>query len=588
MRWASPRSVSSKLGLVDEVLPGAARRRAPRSAGDGGRAQGSARAAPRPSSQQLAGRSCSSSATRGCAASGVYPRARLSAPRAVRSRHGCRCGASMRLLGRGCRAATVRRRLCVALSGGLDSDGAARRRWRSCARRGSRLRAARRARRSSAACRLRAAGRARCARAARGCTACRSTRSGCTCDRGRGRVPGGGGPRGALRGARRRGSRRARCCSRRITRTTSSRPSCCSGCAAAGCARLAGMPRGRAASARRLARCGRCSSSRATSSHAWAGERGPRAGSEDPSNLDPRFDRNYLRLEVLPLLRQRWPAAAATAGRGRRARRPRRCACSRPRRALPTWPRVADGAALARRARCGAARADGSAPCCAPGSPGAAAARRPRAPARALRRDMLDAARDRCRWSRWPGARAASLPRRLHAAAARAAAPSERRLADGTGRASRCAARTGRRHARLVPRRRRWTQSRAPAGDAATCAARAAARRSGRRGGAHRRPLRKWLQERGVLPWRRERAAARCSRGESSRSAIVADARGRGGPASLVPVAWHGRADRWPSIGARTAADSASTRAARARICEWPAHAAIPLDCAPVVLLMRR
>ena len=37
--------------------------------------------------------------------------------------------------------------------------------------------------------------------------------------------------------------------------------------------------------------------------------------SEDPSNADQRFDRNYLRQTVLPLIRQRWPAAAATAGR---------------------------------------------------------------------------------------------------------------------------------------------------------------------------------------------------------------------------------------------------------------------------------
>ena len=34
---------------------------------------------------------------------------------------------------------------------------------------------------------------------------------------------------------------------------------------------------------------------------------------EDQSNLDERFDRNYLRRQVLPRLRQRWPAAAATA-----------------------------------------------------------------------------------------------------------------------------------------------------------------------------------------------------------------------------------------------------------------------------------
>jgi tRNA(Ile)-lysidine synthase len=37
--------------------------------------------------------------------------------------------------------------------------------------------------------------------------------------------------------------------------------------------------------------------------------------SEDPSNADERFDRNFLRASVLPLLRRRWPAAAATVSR---------------------------------------------------------------------------------------------------------------------------------------------------------------------------------------------------------------------------------------------------------------------------------
>jgi tRNA(Ile)-lysidine synthase len=37
--------------------------------------------------------------------------------------------------------------------------------------------------------------------------------------------------------------------------------------------------------------------------------------SEDPSNADERFDRNYLRRVVVPLLKARWPAAAATAAR---------------------------------------------------------------------------------------------------------------------------------------------------------------------------------------------------------------------------------------------------------------------------------
>jgi tRNA(Ile)-lysidine synthase len=40
--------------------------------------------------------------------------------------------------------------------------------------------------------------------------------------------------------------------------------------------------------------------------------------SEDPSNADLRFDRNFLRGSVLPLIRQRWPAAAATVSRSAR------------------------------------------------------------------------------------------------------------------------------------------------------------------------------------------------------------------------------------------------------------------------------
>jgi tRNA(Ile)-lysidine synthase len=39
---------------------------------------------------------------------------------------------------------------------------------------------------------------------------------------------------------------------------------------------------------------------------------------EDPSNLDLRFDRNYLRRRVMPLLQQRWPAATSTLARSAR------------------------------------------------------------------------------------------------------------------------------------------------------------------------------------------------------------------------------------------------------------------------------
>lgn len=39
---------------------------------------------------------------------------------------------------------------------------------------------------------------------------------------------------------------------------------------------------------------------------------------EDPSNSDLRFDRNYLRREIMPLLTARWPAAAASLARSAR------------------------------------------------------------------------------------------------------------------------------------------------------------------------------------------------------------------------------------------------------------------------------
>jgi tRNA(Ile)-lysidine synthase len=46
----------------------------------------------------------------------------------------------------------------------------------------------------------------------------------------------------------------------------------------------------------------------------WAQQQGL-AWLDDPSNASARFDRNYLRLEVIPALRRRWPAAARSAAR---------------------------------------------------------------------------------------------------------------------------------------------------------------------------------------------------------------------------------------------------------------------------------
>jgi tRNA(Ile)-lysidine synthase len=48
--------------------------------------------------------------------------------------------------------------------------------------------------------------------------------------------------------------------------------------------------------------------------HAYAREHDLR-WIEDPSNADPGFDRNFLRLRVLPLLRERWPHAEAALAR---------------------------------------------------------------------------------------------------------------------------------------------------------------------------------------------------------------------------------------------------------------------------------
>jgi len=50
---------------------------------------------------------------------------------------------------------------------------------------------------------------------------------------------------------------------------------------------------------------------------AYAGRQGL-SWAEDPSNRELRFDRNFIRHEVMPLLRRRWPSAAATLARSAR------------------------------------------------------------------------------------------------------------------------------------------------------------------------------------------------------------------------------------------------------------------------------
>ena len=257
---------------------------------------------------------------------------------------------------------------------------------------------------------------------------------------------------------------------------------------------------------------------------------------EDPSNLDTRFDRNYLRLEVLPALRRRWPAAARTVGRvaaqaaealeldasaaaadlaaAREAGTlslpaMRDLAPSRQRRLLRAWLRAAD-------------------------LPIPAAAT-----LEALRHDVLTAAADRVPRVSWPGVVVHRYRQRLYAAAVAADRDQWSPGAWQPGRAFdlgwlgrlelRPAQGEGLSRARLTgplevgPR---------PSGGSFRPT-----------GSAHHRPLRKWLQERGVLPWMRSQLPVIAFDGEIVAIADLA----YGGALAAAPgeeswrIAWPGR-----------------------------------------------
>jgi tRNA(Ile)-lysidine synthase len=260
---------------------------------------------------------------------------------------------------------------------------------------------------------------------------------------------------------------------------------------------------------------------------------------DDPSNLDARFDRNYLRLEVLPALRRRWPAAATTVGRV--AAQAAEAIALDEEAAAAELAAVAEGrtVVLERLAAFAPSRQRrmlrawlGSLELPVPSA----------ATLESLRRDMLAAAADRLPVTRWPGAVVRRYRGRLHAAPAPEAAlrlgesgslpwrPGETVDLGALGRLELKPSRGHGLRRSVLPGSLR-VQSR-PSGGLFRPS-----------GSAHRRELRKWLQERGVLPWMRESLPVVL---DGAEIVAVGDL-GYGGALAAAPgeeswvIEWHGR-----------------------------------------------
>ena len=229
--------------------------------------------------------------------------------------------------------------------------------------------------------------------------------------------------------------------------------------------------------------------------HAWAATQ-RLEWLEDPANRDLRFDRSYLRHAVLPQLRSRWPGAAGAVARvasyaaeavelesvvasvdlaharaGQTLALGRLLALPEPRQraVIRAWLRAADLATPDARTLA------------------------------SLLHDVRRAASDRVPVTRWPGVAVYRYRGRLYAvpgastrsAAAAAVAAAGKRCSLGAGMYLDWQATTG----------SGLSRSRLP--PEVTIQPRVGGERFREAGKPHSRPLRKWLQERGVVPWQR-------------------------------------------------------------------------------------
>jgi tRNA(Ile)-lysidine synthase len=257
---------------------------------------------------------------------------------------------------------------------------------------------------------------------------------------------------------------------------------------------------------------------------------------EDPSNADARFDRNFLRREVLPVLRSRWPAAARTVGR----------VAAQAAEALDLEATlvaddlagltVGDTLLLARLERLPPSRQRLSLRAWLRGrdiDPP------PAATLESLRRDMLAAAPERIPETRWPGAVVRRYRGRLHAA--QEWAPAQPWQAGSWWPQTEFSLGDRGRLALLPATGDGLSRARLPGLLTVTARPPGASFRPA--GGAHRRELRKWLQEQGVLPWQRASLPCICAGDEIVAVGDLAC----GGELAAAPgepawrVVWHGR-----------------------------------------------